>query len=857
MKIRITLLSIFISIASFAQNPWHSINGFVIDNESGINIPFAQVAVKKATEIIAGTTTNSDGSFELKRLAEGEYTLEITFIGYQTHTQKLLISKSNAGVDFGKISLFANEISLNEVQVTANQKTSKTQLDRKSYVATDFETSKGGTAVDLLNKIPSISVSPDGEVSVRGVTDFMVYLNGKPTQMEPSVLLAQLSADAIQSIDVITVPSAKYDAQGKGGVLNIATKQTSNTGISIVANGMYGNAPWNNYNAKQVDYNMTDERYNSGLNLLYNKNKLAMYAGLNYSYKNVNGNRDGDARIFQSNEPGTNEVFRHMVAAGDRPEWYENFTANAGVTYKLSEKSELSAGYYYGKRTEGRSAFYVYNIFYADKNKMPITGIDEQNQWIYNPNTDNRFGDFQTGNLDYSYMFNDKSSLKASLLYEHSGLSRALDNKNYTYNKTTETWKTDDLQINYKQTDDTPLNSYRFSIDYEKELSNGKSLKAGFQPQITDISGQFNYDTLNVSQNSWAAYNKLENGIHLKRNIYAGYAEYGGKSGNFEFNAGIRLEYTDQILSLDKPVPDGIIIDHGDKTEFTVQKLDWFPTVHASYNITPLNKLFFAATRRINRPQVKNMAPFLYRRHLEVYVIGDPELDAEYSNSVELGFEKKINKHDVNITGFYRGTDNAVFRVNTIYDENNDGNEDVLIRSYTNSGNTSAVGAELNANFVAGSVAKFFIGASLYNYRVKGDIFGYQENNSSTNWDVKGNANVFITKALKLTADFNISSATVTAQGQNDLFYMTNAALSYNPQKAKAWTFQAKLADVLSSNIQGLDTRARNADGNELFYQRTTYYRQGPIFELNVSYALNKALKSKSSVNKTLGDQEF
>ena len=246
------------------------------------------------------------------------------------------------------------------------------------------------------------------------------------------------------------------------------------------------------------------------------------------------------------------------------------------------------------------------------------------------------------------------------------------------------------------------------------------------------------------------------------------------------------------------------------------------------------------------------MAPFLYRRHYEVYLVGDPALKPEYMNNLELSFDQKIGKQGINLTGFYRGTDNAIFRVNTVYEE-----ENVLIRSYTNSGNSTSLGAELNANLELGTLAKFFLGGSLYNYRLEADIFGYQEDNSSTNWSLKGNMNLMLTEALKLTIDFDMKSATVTAQGRNELFYMANTALNYTPEKLKGWDFSFKVLDFLNSNVTGLNTRAFDSEGIQIFYQETEYTRFGPIAELAVTYAFNMNGKSGKKSDSTFGKEQF
>ena len=154
-------------------------------------------------------------------------------------------------------------------------------------------------------------------------------------------------------------------------------------------------------------------------------------------------------------------------------------------------------------------------------------------------------------------------------------------------------------------------------------------------------------------------------------------------------------------------------------------------------------------------------------------------------------------------------------------------------------------------------MAKFFIGGSLYNYRVKGDIFGYQVNNSSTNWSLKANMNMIFIKEVKFTADFSLKSATITAQGQNDLLYLANAAFSYAPTKLKGWDFSLRMFDLFSSNIEGLDTRAFNKQGKEIFYQTTDYYRNGGIVEIGVTYSFNSKGKNGKKAESTFGKEQF
>jgi outer membrane receptor protein involved in Fe transport len=856
-KIKLIFTGIFLLSLINVYGQKGVLSGVVIDSSTNDKIPFTTISVyDEEFKLITGTVSNDKGKFRIDKLEFGDLHLVVSFIGYNSDTLRLIsLTNNNPSVNFGEIILASSSVELDDVEVRGMASTVSRKIDRQTYRASDFETAQGGTAVDVLNKLPSVSVDPNGVVSVRGTTDFMVYLNGKPTQMDPSMLLGQIAGNTIDNIEVITVPTAKYDAQGKGGIINITTIRTGAEGLSISANGLFGGAPWGHLTDKYSGFEQNDKREGAGLNLMWFKNNLSIYGGLNLNNRNINGLRIGDARILVDEANG---VYKHMVAQGERPEWFKYLSANAGFDYQLSDKSTISGSYFFGKRREGRSAFYIYNIFYADKYKNPIAGVDRNEDWIYNPNTDNRYGTFHTANVDFTQIFDDKSKLKISLLYESSGLSRELENLNFDYNTTTDLAGAKELH--YKQTDDTPLKGYRASIDFSKELDNGHTLGIGLQPQIFNIAGGFGYDTLGVANNNWAAYSSLENEVEQTRGIYATYIDYAGSTGDLSFIAGLRLEYTDQEMDIIKA--DYFSIFDGQKqSNYKVNKLDWFPTLHLNYKLSERDQLSFATSRRISRPPIKNMAPFLYRRHLEVYVAGDPQLEPEYLTNFELTFDKKAGNQSFSLTGFYRGVDNAIFRVNTITNENQRVldvvKEEVLIRSYTNSGNTRALGAELNANLVAGSFAKFFVGGSLYNFKVDSDIFGYQSVNKSTNWSLKANMNLMLSKALKFTTDFNMQSATITAQGQNDLFYMANSALSFTPQKTKGWSFSLRALDILSSNLQGLDTRAFNSNGSEIFYQETEYHRQGPIVELGVTYSLNMNGKSNKKADSTFGKEQF
>lgn len=834
-----------IAVLSYSQQV--IIRGVVTDHDTAEPIPFATVAFYEVGNQVPidGTTTDLEGFFSIRVNLSSDHYLGFSFIGYEAYELPIGSPAGAGEIDVGRVRLSSVAVDLEEVEVAAMARTTVNRMDRVSYRAADFETARGGTAADLLSRLPSLSVSPEGEVSVRGTTDFVVYLNGRPTQIEPDVLLAQISASSIEGVDIITVPGAAYDAQGKGGIINISTKREGQQGLSVAVNAKLGGSPWGNETDMVTQDLLNDNRYGGGFNMMYSSDDWLLYGGFNYDYRNLHGQRSGIVRLLDP-VSGANKI---MDAGGLKPEWHENISASFGIDRRISSRSGLSASYYFGSRLEGRTANYLYNNYFIDHMTPGESGSRRDEEFTFNPNTGIRKGLFNTISLDYHVETEQDSKWLISGLYEYSLLSHDIDNPNIAYNPVGGVLES--TLSHYIQNDETPLHGYRLSADYQKILPSGLTVSMGLQPQFVLISGNFNYDTLHVASNQWGAYSSLENASELRRGIYAAYIDAAGQWNKLQYKLGMRVEHTDQSLAIDNPDYFNLF-ERPVQDRYLVQQTDLFPSLHASYSLGDSDQLSFAASRRISRSPVKNMFPFLYRRHLEVYVVGDPALKPEYTQTAELSYQKFVGSQRFNLTGFYRGVTNAVFRVNTVFPD-----ELVLIRSFTNAGETTSAGAELSGNLEWGNRAKFFFGASLYHFQVKADIFGYQENNQSTNWTIKGNGNVSLGKQFTLSADFDVRSAQVTAQGRNELLYMTNAALGFTPERHQDWTINLRVLNIFDSNNRVLSTRAYNSEGIQIFYQDTDYYYYGPIAEIMVTYAINRSSSTRPKGPDGFGTDEF
>ncbi|MBS2213813.1 TonB-dependent receptor [Carboxylicivirga mesophila] len=842
------------------------IKGRVVDAQSNEDIPFANVALLENGEILTGTVTDRNGHFKLDKINAGNYSITVSFLGYDAkEINEISITQNDRVADLKSVALSSSSVSIEGVEVTATAQTVSSKIDRKTYRADDFATASGGTAVDILDKLPAVSVDGDGVVSVRGTSDFLVYINGKPTQTSASDILSQLPADQIKNVEIITVPGARYDAQGKGGIINITTQKGAFDGLSVVASGMIGGTPWTNKDDVYSRQALNNDRYNTSLSLMYNKDKLSLSGALTMQSRNNKGRGIIDPYIYQhpdesvSGYPGSYYV---LDGEGSRPKWYTNVMANAGINYQLSDNAELAASYQYSKRTSGRTANYVYKAYFADApDGEPYDGTLQN---IYNPNDIHRDGWFSNLSVDYIQHIGEQSKISTSFIYETSNLEQTIDNKEFTYDG--ERYYYDDTpDFHSFQSDETPLDAYRFVLDYQHKFDNGNTLNTGVQPQWIRLQGEFAYDTI-IGNGYWGdpSIESYDNSIDLKRDVYSAYVDYSGKTGKLNYVLGLRAEYMDQLMNVRSTeyfeYVYGYFSEIGegrdfDQKDFQQRKFDLFPTLHAKYDINDANSLSLAASRRINRPPAKDMAPFLYRRHQEIYEMGDPLLKPEYTLNAELNYTRRFGKNNITLTGFYRGVDNAIYRVNRVaYDMGNPGG--VLLRSYTNAGNQTALGAEMGMNIDLMNKVKVFVGGALYDFQVIADdeLLGESRDSRSTNWNIKSNASWLITTPLKLTVDYSIKSASVTPQGESLQFEALNAAINYTPEKLRGWTFSARMLDVLGTNQAGGYTAAY--EGEQILLRRGYVYDyEGQIVELGISYSFNN--KKQKSQRKHISDDYF
>ncbi|WP_353616814.1 TonB-dependent receptor [Cytophaga sp. FL35] len=664
------------------------VTGKIIDQENDYPLEYATAALfnQESKELVTGVITDMDGVFTIENVKIGTYYLEASFIGFETKTIANISVQNRKPVDVGNIPLKIGGTMLEEVVVQGERATVINKIDRQVFDANKFQNSLGGNATDIIKNIPSVTVDAQGEISVRGSSGFVVLLNGNPVQGNASDLLNQFPANAVERVEVITAPSAKYDPEGKAGLINIITKKGATDGSFAQINvkggfpsvETYGNDEYHQRYGADATYNIRKEDWNISLGASFQRNDLG-------------GRREGDVFTI------INDTLTQFPSTGERSFDETNYSGRFTVDYTPDTLNTFSLGFYAGKRQKDRLADIVY---YDNHAITPASGGDRLYTFqYYNHNLRTRKSDFALGSFDYAHTFKNNSRLSTSILYEYTLLGGPTESDNLGE---------PNRNIVYQQeynTNHNPLNGFRFQVDYSLKPFKFGQLETGYQYRNLDHTGDFVYERKDESTgNVFELVPEFSSEVDLQRSIHSGYAQLNGAKGKWEYAAGLRIEAMDRELELRDKV--GII-----DTTYTYDYVKPFPTASVQYSMSDRTKVKAAYSKRVERTTTFKMNPFPEREHSETLEQGDPTLKPEFIDLVELGITQSFEGgNSIFATAYYRNTKNLVNRVNTIY------NDTILNRIYSNVGKSKAIGLEIGSQLKPLKNWNNFIGANLYNY---------------------------------------------------------------------------------------------------------------------------------------------
>lgn len=806
---------LLISIGAMAQNAI-DLSGNVVDSLTKEPLSFATIKIEKNGILEKGILSSENGSFKIDGLSKSKYFIKIEYVGYTTKIIEVNAAGEIKNLNLGALSLSPLSQLLENLIITGIKPNMVTTLEKQVFDSEQFEVAKGGTATDVIKNIPSVMVNAEGEITLRGSKGFVVMVNGKPSAIDQATLLSQIPANSILKIEVISVPGAKYEADGKAGIINIITKKGATDGLSVFANLQYGLPRFQTY------YNeVQPNRYGADATVSFRKDKLEINTSINYLQNDIAGKRIGDAFTILNN------VKTSFPSVGERSFKRESYGFRGNMSYSFNTNNEFSAGVYFGQKEQYRKA----NITYDNQKTNPLNGEIISRFAYYNPNLVLKSGNFKVYNLDFTHRFLDKSSLSFSALSENAKLDGYTKNRNLNINDHSDT-----LQYTLN-TGKNPLQALRLKLDYEKPLSVG-TIAFGYQYREQNQSGIFEYLEKKGNNLPFIRIDDFSADIRVQNTIHAAYAMYNAKINKVELSSGLRYENALRVFQ-DFKNADGLL-----------RLSNLFPSANIMYALPNDFRLKAGYSRRVQRSTNNELNPYPEREHSETLEQGDPQIRPEFVGVSEIGLTKDFKKVSAYWNVYHQHITDIVNRVNSAY------NDTILNRIYTNAGVANLIGTELGFTWGVSKKIKWFAGGNVYNLNIKGSLFDNQVAVNSKGWVYSLNSNINYKITPTLNTQFNLTylSARNTAQGEDSRFYQPNLTLKKTFLENKislGAQWQNMAIGSMAVNQQRITTFGSN------FYTTTNYIQETNIVMLNLSYNFNQKEKKIKLPNSEFGEKEF
>ncbi len=628
---------------SFSENVG-TVEGLVIDAKLNQPLPYVTVIIENiAGETLTGGITDNDGNFKVNSLAEGSYNVKIQYIGFKPYTKKIEITKSNSTINLGTIILEEDIESLNEVVVVAEVSTIEQRIDRRVInVGRDLQTA-GPTASDIMNNLPSVSVDEQsGALSFRGNQNVTVMVDGKISNVPVAQLLKQIPSNAIKQIELITNPSAKYNPEGMSGIINIILHKNVTIGF---------NGSLNVGLAYEVE-----PKFNSSLNMNYRTGKFNFYGNLSN-----NISRSYNFGGFQRIDDGINQEFDLL---------FRNYSQlyKVGVDIYLNDKNTMSF-------------FTNQNIYEGDI--FGDTSIFNLN----NPSLD-IFQNFNGANENYSQQYNfsyklklDKEDHTIELEADHNIFESDSFNLNTFAGSVT--------RPNYLENTDVNRDQTTINLDYVNPLSETIKLELGLEARL--LGSLTDYFSDARSQNSLGEFIPASTDFDFTRDIYSAYATFGNKFEKWTYQAGVRAELVDEIGIANETDLDA---NTQSNETFTNEYFQLYPSAFITYSPSEKGTYQLSYSRRVDRPRADQLNPLPQWTTPLVSQFGNPNLQPQFTNSIEANYTRQIEKGSITAGVFYRLIQDEINEF--LFIDRDDLNR--IIMSSGNFDNSTAYGIEASLN---------------------------------------------------------------------------------------------------------------------------------------------------------------
>ena len=793
-KLLFNLTLILTCLNLFAEIPEDkaAVSGKVTDAKTGAPVEYATVALYNQANdaLVTGTITMPDGKFKIDGIKSGTYYLKASFIGYNETTIRD-INVQNKDIDLGTIKLETSDTELEEVEITAVKRNVEYKIDKKVVTLSGDVNADNGSAAEALEGVPSVDVDIDGNVSLRGSSNFTVLINGKPTALDAAEVLKQTPAAMIDNIEIITNPSAKYDPEGSTGIINLVTKKNIVQGINGVINANIG----------------SQGRYGGDFLFNMRKNKFNYFVGGHYNQRGFNFNSKSN-RITHAGD-----YDKYVNQESENKRRFGGGGLKTGFDFYPNDNNVLNftiEGGMFGSTNEGGNDYE--NWFSSQKDPKydheTVKSItDDEDDALY----------FNTS-FSYTHNFAGQGhKLEASGFYSRN--HREADN---LFTQTaTQTLNGNQTITGHQINDDRHTNRARFNLDYTKPLENNGKFEAGFQEDVNDYNTDYDYNDY-VSQGIYSENPEFTHDVRFQRYISALYSTYAQTFGTFGLQLGLRGEYTHRLVDT--------------KVEkYPIDRFDIFPSLHISKTVGERNSIQTGYSRRIRRPWEGMLNPFPAYSDEYSRRIGNPGLKPEYTDAVELNYQMNFDKMFWALETFYRHTTGSIENVSSL------GANDILISRFENLSTNNNFGLELTGNYDPNKWIGFNVDFELRQYYIKGNYNGEDLSRKGNSWRTKERISITPGKTTKIQINMRYNGKNKTLISSNKGDFDLGLAIRQS-------FFKKRLALSFSMrDITGTRKNKSTTDTEE-YYLYSERWRQAPMWNLGLSFKINN-FKEKTNMN--------
>jgi len=758
-----------------------TITGKLVDATTNKPLDFATVSLlrKPGNQPVKGLQTDIDGNFKLDRLTEGTYQLRITFVSYLTYTKdSIVFTATPKNLALGVIKMRQAKGLLKEVVVTGQRSQVQLTTDKKIFSVEQSLVSQGGSATDLLGSVPSVQVDVEGNVNLRGSNNVRVLINGKPSALtggNMADILQSIPASSIETIEVITNPSSKYDAEGQSGLINIVLKKNARLGFNGSASISAGN----------------QSSVSGSLNLNYQTSKFNLYT--NYSYRKARrrGQNGSDRQNFS---PSNNIFFQNQ--AGDQTFEFKSHNLRSGVDYNINEKTTLSLSN---------------NINVRDINRFQnaLTQQSDANRTLLRSNRQNNVSVYDGSNVDYNLDFSKKFKKPQQELTANIGYSTgSTDNQdslrtNY-FTQSALTGNRNSFQNNNNESRQRNLN---LQLDYVLPLSKNNRIEMGYRSTFNTNDNVYRVDTaLNGQLNNFVFVDTLSRDFDYKEQVHAVYGTYQQQFGKIGLQFGLRAE--DAHIRTETATTGTVL-------NFKQNYFRIYPSVYLSDKITDNQTIQISYTRRVSRPRDRQISPFLDRSNRQNYQQGNPALQPEDTHAFELSYINYYKALTLTSSLYYRLTNNDIQRVQSRYNNT----DTITLTRFENINLASNAGYELVAKLTTSTKLDLTGNINAFYRYIQADVAKNIRESSGFSFNGNLTVNYKPVKKLGIQLRSEYEGQQVTAQGVDKPVFTMDAGLRYDITSALSLSGNSR--DLFNTNKdRSVFTDAANT------YRQTTFQRR-------------------------------